>query len=300
MRRILLDNAYESWTSAIEFHNSIVKGYATLKYQKGFVSSLHNSVELFLKQIMINDNDHDVASIKKVDNVEKANLLVEYYNSNNLNDFFERLSVHDVDKLNWFYSIEYSQIVKKINKIIVEMNCRQVLERLGYLRNNETHFCISKNSFLSEEDFCGFHNFMVCFFKLLCDRCLMPDYITKNNSIFFDSEYYGLFFVENEWDDFSYVNAVKDNPLSNRIKTVLQSSEFGNYSYSCATLFDFAQYITVQDKSLYDEFEHIATLLVMMNNLGLIEVPDKLNENARNYQKIGAENHIFCGIKVNF
>ena len=63
MKQILLDNAYEAWKNAILYHDKIKKGYSTLEYQKGFVSSLHNAVELFLKQIMLNNNDHDVDSV---------------------------------------------------------------------------------------------------------------------------------------------------------------------------------------------------------------------------------------------
>ena len=91
MRKILLDNAYESWSSAIEYHDYIKQGYATIKYKKQFVSSLHNAVELFLKQILLDKNDHDVAEIKKVKNADMANLRAEYYASHNLNQFFEDL-----------------------------------------------------------------------------------------------------------------------------------------------------------------------------------------------------------------
>lgn len=62
--QILLNNAYEAWKSAIYYHDRIEKGFTTLEFQKGFVSSLHNSVELFLKQIMLDNKDHDVATLR--------------------------------------------------------------------------------------------------------------------------------------------------------------------------------------------------------------------------------------------
>lgn len=53
MKQILIDNALESWNSAILYANDIMKGMATLKYRKNFVASLHNATELFIKQLML-------------------------------------------------------------------------------------------------------------------------------------------------------------------------------------------------------------------------------------------------------
>ena len=46
MKPILMDNAFEAWAAAIRYCNDIKDGKATLQYQKNFVSSLHNAVEL--------------------------------------------------------------------------------------------------------------------------------------------------------------------------------------------------------------------------------------------------------------
>lgn len=51
MRPILMDNAFEAWAVAIRYCNDIKDGKATLQYQKSFVSSLHNAVELIMKQM---------------------------------------------------------------------------------------------------------------------------------------------------------------------------------------------------------------------------------------------------------
>lgn len=53
MKHILQDNALESWAMAIKYSNFILNGKATLQYRKQFVSSLHNAVELFVKQLML-------------------------------------------------------------------------------------------------------------------------------------------------------------------------------------------------------------------------------------------------------
>lgn len=60
MKHILQDNALESWAMSIKYSNFILNGKATLQYRKQFVSSLHNAVELFIKQLMLDNNDHRV------------------------------------------------------------------------------------------------------------------------------------------------------------------------------------------------------------------------------------------------
>lgn len=80
MRPILMDNAFEAWAAAIRYCNDIKDGKATLQYQKNFVSSLHNAVELIMKQMMLNNNDHDVAFIKEPkDEIEKKLKLLQSY-----------------------------------------------------------------------------------------------------------------------------------------------------------------------------------------------------------------------------
>ena len=51
MKPVLMENAFEAWAAAIRFCDDIKDGKATLQYQKNFVSSLHNAVELIMKQI---------------------------------------------------------------------------------------------------------------------------------------------------------------------------------------------------------------------------------------------------------
>lgn len=46
MKPILTENAFEAWAAAIRFCDDIKDGKATLQYQKNFVSSLHNAVNL--------------------------------------------------------------------------------------------------------------------------------------------------------------------------------------------------------------------------------------------------------------
>lgn len=42
---------------SIRYCDYILEGKATLEYRKHFVSALHNAVELFVKQLMLNNTD---------------------------------------------------------------------------------------------------------------------------------------------------------------------------------------------------------------------------------------------------
>lgn len=52
-KKILLDNALVAWANAIRYCDQILAGKITLEVRKNFVSSLHNAVELFFKQIIV-------------------------------------------------------------------------------------------------------------------------------------------------------------------------------------------------------------------------------------------------------
>ena len=104
--QILLENAYESWQNAIQYAQYLYDGLATLNNKKDFVASLHNAVELFLKQIMINNNDHRVASIKSID--PDGEPLKSFYNSIDLNKYFIDTPSETRRK---FYSIEFKDLL---------------------------------------------------------------------------------------------------------------------------------------------------------------------------------------------
>jgi len=238
MKQILLDNAYEAWKNAISYHDKIKKGYSTLEYQKGFVSSLHNAVELFLKQIMLNNNDHDVAWIGKVKSKKDAQLQLDYYNATDLNAYFSQLSSDDLNK---YISIEYSKLIDKVNRLISvddkdKSDFKAALNKLKELRNNETHFYINENSYLLEDDFCKLHNFMIVFYN-----AIVPKIFNKYTIIdFSDPQKYNLIsqykIMEISFTPltaFSYVDALKSNKTVQKIKTFLSgehSDEYAQYS----------------------------------------------------------------------
>lgn len=76
--------------------DKLESGFITLNNQKGFVSALHNAIELFPKQMMLDSNDHAVVQIKNLDKRsktknERMELFRNYLNATNLNEFFTEL-----------------------------------------------------------------------------------------------------------------------------------------------------------------------------------------------------------------
>ena len=168
MKPVLMENAFEAWAAAIRFCDDIKDGKATLQYQKDFVLSLHNAVELIMKQMLLNNNDHRVAEVRKAKNEADAKLLFDYFKATDLNSFFDTLSNEDLSKFNTIQFNELISLHKKLFGRSLEQgeSLKTELELLQKLRNNETHFLIRQGSFLSEEDFCVLHNFMIRFYKL--------------------------------------------------------------------------------------------------------------------------------------
>ena len=229
MRKILLENALESWSIAIKYCKNIKNGLATLHYQKTFISSLHNAVELFMKQIMIDYNDHNVAKMFNVKDENEAQIQLEYYQSDNLNEFFEKLSEDSRSK---FRSIEYNKIIymgtllDKLRPEIIEKNSiKDELKQLQKLRNNETHFYITSKGYLSETDFMLLHNLMIVIDKALHEYNLLPYFgrVTKFR------KYAHLSFEEQRLTNFSYKMAIRESPISENIKKVLSGVTFNFY-----------------------------------------------------------------------
>lgn len=105
-QQILLDNATESWLQAIKYADLIAnEGLATLGNKKHFVASLHNAIELFLKQVMINNRDYRVVSSKITDvNGDGMRSLLEAVD---LNLYFGSLNSGEV----WFKTIQMSELI---------------------------------------------------------------------------------------------------------------------------------------------------------------------------------------------
>lgn len=139
-------------------------------YKKAFISSLHNAVELFMKQIMLDNNDYRIASVKEVEvdgSPEK-----QYLNATDLNSYFASLDEQTRKK---FYSIDFKKMIELCEKFIFPgMQFKSCLKLLNKYRNDETHFYICEDDYLPEADFSILHNFMVEFYSAIRKAKLLP------------------------------------------------------------------------------------------------------------------------------
>ena len=278
----MTENAFEAWAAAIRFCDDIKNGNVTLQYQKSFVSSLHNAVELIMKQMMLNNNDHRVADIKRVKNESDAELLLNYFKSPDLNGFFENLSA---DKLSKFGSIQFGELIslhKKLfgDSLAQEETLETELRLLQQLRNNETHFLIRQGSFLAEDDFCRLHNFMIRFYKIMEDW--RP--INENDYELFILPYWGepvgadsiYGFRRQPMQSFSYEAAVRKSNLAKKLADLLA----GESLYGAP---DFSPYTITKDlieekPELLPRFDEIWSMIYMLQCLGMIVVDEILDE----------------------
>lgn len=275
MKKILLDNALESWSIAVKYCKYIKNGMVTLHYQKTFVSSLHNSVELFLKQIMIDKNDHNVAKLFKAENKFKTNLQLEYDKSKELNRFFRELD--DEEKYR-FRSIGFYELVENSDSLLKELlksiniaSIKSELKILQKLRNSETHFYITSD-YLSEADFVKLHNLMIIIYKALQHYKLLPYLGRVSNS----SEYYHLSFNEKEITTFSYKTAVINSSIAKSLKEVFLVKL---YDFGCNSFYITEQYfneIKNNGFQFYYDFNEVLAVVQMLNKYNLIECKDEV------------------------
>ena len=122
MKPVLMENAFEAWAAAIRFCDDIKDGKATLQYQKDFVLSLHNAVELIMKQMLLNNNDHRVAEVRKAKNEADAKLLFDYFKATDLNSFFDTLSKDLIQQ-----HMELSSQFDEIWSVVYMMQCLEMI-----------------------------------------------------------------------------------------------------------------------------------------------------------------------------
>lgn len=219
MERILLDNAYEAWKSAYNYHLLILKGYFNLGNKKGLVASLHNAVELYLKQALLDANDYSVAWVYSTKTKNKAQLQLDYLNSNSLNSFFMNLTPQELLD---FRSIEFSQLIGNKNYIFMGISdigdldkekYKKALSTLQELRNNETHFYINEPEYLNEKEFILLWRFMAIFYNLIEKKGYLPfEVIHASHGEFRECDY--RFRITTDYrcsDNFSYKSILEQN-----------------------------------------------------------------------------------------
>jgi len=238
INHILRANAFEAWFMTRKYCLDILDGKITLPYRKYFIDSLHNSVELFIKQIMLNNNDYRVIKMKNID--KNGEPIKGFLNSTNLNNYFKGLSKDDLRK---FYSIEFNQIID-INRSILESyfmdneneNITSELKLLNRLRNEETHFFIELDTFLSESEFMTLHGFAIKFYNILKYYNIVPDSWDI---------YYG-----EPIERFTYRGALKDSLF---IKDLAET--FNGYEYDTPSVDAFGIALFICQKDEFDEID---------------------------------------------
>lgn len=291
MRPILMDNAFESWAAAIRYCNDIKGGKATLQYQKNFVSSLHNAVELIMKQMLLNNNDHSVAFIKEPKDERDEKLSFDYSKATDLNRFLGSLSSDEILR---FHTIPFYKLIQKHKKLFsgsLEQGkpLTNELKLLQRLRNNETHFMIRQGSFLSEDDFRTLHNFMVRFYKI------MKTWNPVNGNDLESSIFLYLYWYSPDKDDsmyefeceplqdFSYESAVRNSKLAKEIAEILK----GNHQCGAP---DFSPYTIADDlvngfNELSAQFDEVWAMVYMMQSFKMIVV-DTIEDTQGNIHEV--------------
>lgn len=291
MKPVLIDNAFEAWAAAIRFCDDIKDGKATLQYQKNFVASLHNAVKLIMKQMLLNNNDHRIAEIRKSKNEAPTTLQLKYNEAINLNDFFGNLTDYELSQ---FYTIQFGKLIGIHKKLLGDCLAEgetldQELKLLQNLRNNETHFMIRQGDFLSEDEFCVLYNFMIRFYKIM--ENWHP--VNKNDYEMYILPYWGdpdgadeiYGFKREPLQNFSYENAVRNSKLAKKIAKLLRDDpQYGAIDYSPYTI---AKDIVEFHDDLSEQFEGIWSMVYMMQSLGLITVDEVfLEETGQMYSRL--------------
>ena len=288
-----MDNAFESWAAAIRYCNDIKDGKATLQYQKNFVSSLHNAVELIMKQMMLNNNNRKIAWVRKRKDKVNAKLSLDYSNATDLNRFFTTLSDEELSK---FETIHFNDLIKLHQDLFGKnlmkgTSFESELALLQKLRNNETHFLIRQGSFLSEENFIELHNFMIRFYKIV--KSWWPeDGNDLEQSIFLWWDWFSPDKDDNTYrfeceplQDFSYESAVRNSKLANKIAEILKDDyPYGAYDFSPYTI---AKDLTEGHTEFSAQFDEVWAIVYMMQAFDIIVVDEILdNEKGQVYHRI--------------
>ena len=277
-KTILLDNGYVAWKNAIEDAKNILEGRATLKYRKQFVSSLHNAVEIFLKQIMINQNDHRVIKISKVN--KDGSPAKEYYAAENLNEYLNQLEDEERKKL---FSIDFKDLISFSKDILKEYreqyhpedtwitDIRSDLKLLQELRNNEIHFYVDAYDFLSEDEFLKLYNFMIDFLDVIVFYGLMP---WKFGKPFTYGEDRYLWIDGDKMQSFSYKEALLSSNFYKKIKEIIECG--GSYPSCGESVYFIAKNIFEFNKESLSEndFEDLWVYIDMLLKYRILKIEE--------------------------
>lgn len=293
MKKVLLDNAYEAWISAIKYCNLILDGECSLQTKKIFVSSLHNSSELFFKQIMLDSNNYSVMDI--AGNKKHEEPYKNFFEQTDLNQYFSQLSNQECQK---FYSIGYGKIKENLSTIIKEYllhfsenNLKVGMELLQKLRNQETHFSIDGTTFLLEIEFQQLHNFMCELYQVIEFYKLLPFWGKPMG------EWECLWFDKKIITNFTYYKSIIDSKTNNRILEEINGEvcpyNFYDSNYSAC---EFLYGIIGEKLKRICSFEELVARMLLITKMG--EIQYQYEENIDEDDEGVVYNHSFYIINV--
>lgn len=268
MKKILLENALESWASAIYYCDEIIAGKATLANKKHFVNSLQNAIELFVKQQMLNVTDYRVAEVKHCDS--NGQPLKDYLSSTDLNQYFCNISTTDMDK---FVSISFNDIIVIQKELFSEFYgdkgtyITAELKTLKKLRNNETHFYISDIDFMSDKEFQDLHNMMIVFYEILQEYDLLPywgEAYAEYKKFKFNRKPLTNFSYERQLKNSAFVKSLKEN-----IEKELFFNNYRNESYSITE-----DIVYCSDKYSESDFNEIWAYIEMLMKYNMFKIEE--------------------------
>ena len=263
-KKILLDNALVSWANAIYFCDQILAGKTTLEVRKNFVAALHNAVELFLKQIMLDNCDYRVAEPRNVE--ADGEPAKSYYAATDLNTFFLTL---DSKLRKEFRSIEFNRLLKQHKDILKDFlldgdSYKAELTLLNSLRNNETHFYIGRDDYLNESEFLQLYNFMTTFYHVMHEYELLPFF-----GVSFD-DHKKLCFERSPLKSFSYTDAVKSAEIVKKMVKAANGMQFEDYFPM--TLYEMTTAIASKMGGMSDsEFNELWTYVEVLDQYNMID-----------------------------
>lgn len=264
-KKILLDNALVAWANAIRYCDQILAGKITLEVRKNFVSSLHNAVELFFKQIMLDNCDYRVATPRRIDAVGEP--AKSFFAATDLNAYFENL---DSDTRNKFASIEFSSFFDMHKGLLSGFfqpgdSFKEELQLINKLRNNETHFYIGRDEYLTEIEFLKLYNFMTVFYQVLHEYDLLPFWGDGGD------EHKKLYFERTPLPSFSYTDAVRTSPMTKAIE--LAANDLVFVDYAPFTVYEMACAISSRVPDYVDnQFDELWAYVEILDQLKMIEL----------------------------
>ena len=267
-KKILLENAYEAWSEAVLYAWLLKDGVSTLGYKKRFITYLHNSVELFLKQIMLDNCDYRVAKVPKSLSAD-GEPLKTYLSSSDLNQYFLDISSEERKK---FFTIEFTELIEICkNDKLIQLSSYDSLILLNKLRNDETHFYISSEDYLSDSEFKNLYNFMVDFFDELNNNHMMPWAFGYGRS-----EDGDLVFYEKKLENFCFSSAIKRSEITKLISNKLYEINYVGPETDSAV--DFTDTIWKYIKEDMYSFERTVAYIQSMFSSGTITFEDIIEE----------------------